>query len=79
MKYAADLHRQGRYSVVNAMNAYANSLVRHTNGGLATAFLTEGYQGADCFAIIANSQRFSSREGYVVWDELAEKAVFVGE
>lgn len=79
MSYAADLHRKGNISAIQAMESKAKARCRGTKGGLATAFITEGYQGADCVALIANTQAFTKQEGYIVWDELVEKAVFVGE
>jgi hypothetical protein len=61
------------------MENKAKTRCRGTNGNLAPALLTQGYKGADCYALIANTQAFVSQEGFILWDEDAQRAVFVQE
>lgn len=75
--YAKDLHRKGELAKVDEMERMATKLIRGKDMG--SAFLTEAYLGADCFAIIPNKPEFSKYGGYVVYDEDANKPVFVAD
>lgn len=75
--YATDLHRQGRIGTVQMMENKARRVVAGTRGGLAYAFLTGAYQGADCYAIIANDKAYENKTGYVVWNEDVQQAQFI--
>lgn len=76
-KFAADLHRKGELNKVDAMEKLAKRIERESRGGLGSAFLTEAYYGADCYAIIANKSDYRNKSGYVVYDEEQQKAVFI--
>lgn len=65
-------------NVINLkMEKLARKLTQSTKGGLASAFITQGYYDADAFAIIVNSPKYVKQEGYVVYDEDQQKAVFI--
>jgi hypothetical protein len=75
MNFAKDLHRKGELNKVEAMEKLAKKLVRGKDMG--TAFLTEAYLGYDCIGLIPNKPEFIKNEGYVLYDEDLNKAVFV--
>ena len=75
--YAQDLHRKGNLKAVAKMERLAKEL---TNGkDMGTAFLTNAYQGYDCIGLIANNQELTKYEGYVLFNELTNKAEFIQE
>lgn len=77
MRLAAELHRNGEHNKIDAMEKLARKIERKYAGRLGTAFLTTGYLGADCFAIIANDSKLQNKEGHVVYDNDQQKAVFI--
>ena len=77
MNFAKDLHRKGELNKVNEMEKLAKTLIRGKDMG--SAFLTEAYLGFDCIGIIPNKPEFVKDEGYVLYDEELNKAVFIKE
>jgi hypothetical protein len=75
--YATDLHRKGELKKVEEMEKLAKRMERNSKGGLAAAFLTEAYLGADCFAMIPNSPEWNKCSGYVLFDNDTNTATFV--
>lgn len=76
--YSSDLHRKGELKKVASMERLARKMERDTNGGLARAFVTQGYKGEyDCFAMIANDSKYSNEEGHIVFSEKTNKPVFI--
>lgn len=79
-KYAGDIHRNGALYKVKAMEKLAKRIEKQTNGGLGAAFITHGYHGKyDIYAMVANTPEYQDREGYVLYDNLLETAVFIAE
>lgn len=77
MNYAKDLHRKAFSEVMlSAMNSLADKIVLKNND-LGAAFITEGYEGFDCVAIISNTPESVRSEGYVLYDLDDNKAVFI--
>lgn len=77
MNYASDLHRKGELNKIEEMQGLADQLESKTKGGLAGAFLTEGYKGYDTIAMLANKKEYSDKEGFVLFDNEANKAIFI--
>lgn len=75
--YASDLHKKGELKKVAKMEKLAKELVGKKDMG--TAFLTNGFLGYDCVALIANKPSFTDWEGYIVYDNNQKKALFVYE
>ena len=78
--FANDLHRKGELNKINKMNKLADQIELDTNGGLAGAYLTNGFKGKfDVIGMIAQSPDYSVKEGYVFYDNEQDKAVFIND
>lgn len=77
MNYASDLHRKGELNKIEEMQGLADQLESKTKGGLAGAYLTGGYKGYDAIAMLANKKEYSDKEGFVLFDNEASKAIFI--
>lgn len=76
--YSSDLHRKGELKKVASMERLARKMERETNGGLARAFITNGYKGQyDCFGMLAQDSKYSNEEGHIVFSEKQNKAIFI--
>jgi hypothetical protein len=76
MRYAKNLHHAQPDIVLNMMEK-AESKTR--GKALATAFISEGYKGADCVALIATSPRGLKYEGFIVYDLDKQAPIFIKE
>lgn len=77
MNYAKDLYRKGEMNKIAEMEQLGNEIIKGKDMGLA--FVTEGYEGYDALCVIPNRPAFSNYEGYIVFDEDQQKAVFLKE
>lgn len=80
MKYAKDLHRAEKGSQkIKIMEEKANAYMKQTHPGLASCYISSGYKGFDAYAIIAAVGEAVPYQGFVLYDEELEKAVFIKE
>jgi hypothetical protein len=77
MNLARDLHRKGELDKIEAMSKLSEQIIGYKDMG--SAYITEGYQGYDAFAIIPNRKEFVKYEGFVVFDLDSNKPVFIGD
>ena len=76
--YSSDLHRKGELKKVASMERLARKMERESNGGLASAFTTQGYRGQfDTFGMLAQSKDYQNEEGHIVFSEKQGKAIFI--
>lgn len=75
--YGTNLHRKGEHKKIMSMERLAIKMQKESNEGLAGAYLTNGYYGADCIGMLANTKEFENKTGYIVYDEALKKAVFL--
>lgn len=75
--YSSDLHRNGELKKVANMERLARKMERESNGGLAGAYNTNGYKGADCIGMLAQSKDCQNKEGHIVFSEKQNKAIFI--
>lgn len=78
--FASDLHKKGEYEKIESMEKLQKQIEQETNSSLTGAFLTNGIYGKyDCIAIIANKKEYEHKQGYIVFDNAQNKALFINE
>ncbi len=79
-EFASDLYRKGELSKIEIMEQLQQKIEKQSNNGLAGAFLTNGvYDKYDCIAMIANSKEYENKQGYILYDNESDKAIFVND
>jgi hypothetical protein len=71
----SDLHRKGELQKVAAMEKAAKQHIKKKDMGIP--FITEGYEGADTYAVIANKPEYTKDEGFILWDNTLNKPIFI--
>lgn len=75
--YGYDLHSKGELKKIKSMQRLSNKIVKEAYGNLGSAYLTNGFYGVDCIAIIPNTKEYEHKSGNIVYDEVLKKAVFL--